>query len=203
VATSSVRSAFGVRLASVYAPVVLASFGSRGARIEIRVIAPDGAGAYRAALAADLAARRLAGAQLLRNPQISVTPAVRRQLSGGTVDSRLLITLATLAGQGQVRIMSFGRPAPGASGAVPLRSAVIAGPAAPGGTGGSSRVVASRTGHAGGAASLASVLAFLRAQRPPYLAAVITVIRVPGGQPAVRIGYSSPSPPGLLASPAG
>jgi tetratricopeptide (TPR) repeat protein len=186
VATSSVRSEFGARLASVYAPVVLASFGSRGARIEIRVMAPDGAGAYRAALAADLAARRQAGTQLLGNPQISATPAARQQLSAGTVDSRLLITLATLAGQGQVRIMSFGRPAPGGSGAVPLRCAVIAGPAAP-----------------GGAAYLASVLAFLHAQRPPYLATVIAVIRVPGGQPAVRIGYSSPSPLGLLSSPAG
>jgi tetratricopeptide (TPR) repeat protein len=183
VATSAVRSEFGVRLASVYAPVVLASFGSREARIEIRVMAPDGAGAYRAALAADLAARRQAGAQLLGNPQISATPAARQQLSAGTVDSRLLITLATLAAQGQVRIMSFGRPAPGGSGAVPLRSALIAGPAAP-----------------GGAAYLASVLAFLHAQRPPYLATVIAVIRIPGGQPAVRIGYSGPSPLGLLSS---
>jgi tetratricopeptide (TPR) repeat protein len=200
VATSSVRSQFGGRLASVYAPVVLASFGSRGARIEIRVIAPDGAAAYRAALAADLAARRQAGAQLLGNPQISATPAARQQLTAGTVDSRLLIMLATLAAQGQVRIVSFGLPAPGASGAVPLRSAVIAGPAAPSGSAAGNRVVASR---AGGAAYLASVLAFLHAQRPPYLAAVITVIRIPGGQPAVRIGYPSPSPPGLLSSPTG
>jgi len=200
VATSSVRSEFGPRLASVYAPVVLASFGSRGARIEIRVVAPDGAGAYRAALAADLAARRRAGAQLLGNPQISATPAARQQLSAGTVDSRLLITLATLAAQGQVRVVSFGRPAPGAGGAVALRSAVITGPAAPGGAAAGRRVVASRTGGAGGAAYLASVLAFLHAQRPPYLATVITVIRIPGGQPAVRIGYPSPSPLGLLSS---
>ncbi|HEY7013540.1 MAG TPA: tetratricopeptide repeat protein [Streptosporangiaceae bacterium] len=205
VATSSVRSEFGARLASVYAPVVLASFGSGGARIEIRVMAPDGTGAYRAALAADLAARRQAAAQLLGNPQISATPAARQQLSAGAVDSRLLITLATLASQGQVRVLSFGRPAPGASGAVPLRSAVITGPGAPssaarGGAAAGSRVVASRTGGAGGAAYLASVLAFLHAQRPPYLATVITVIRIPGGQPAVRIGYPSPSPLGLLSS---
>ncbi len=200
VVTSAVRSEFGARLARVYAPVVLASFGSHGARIEIRVMAPDGAGAYRAALAADLAARRQAGAQLLGNPQISATPTARQQLSAGTVDTRLLITLATLAAQGQVRIMSFGRPAPGGSGAVPLRSAVIAGPAAPGGGAASSRAVASRTGGGSGAAYLASVLAFLHAQRPPYLATVIAVFRTPGGQAAVRIGYSSPSPLGLLSS---
>ena len=179
VATSAVRSELGGRLAAVYAPTVLARFGARGTRIEIRVIAPDSAGAYRAALTADVAARRQAGAQLLRNPRISVTPGTREQLSGGAVDSRLLITLATLAGQGQVRVVSFGRPARGAGVAVPLRSAVIAGPAA----------------------RLSPVLAFLRAQRPPYLAAVIRVIRLPGGQPAVRIGYGSPSPLGLLATP--
>jgi tetratricopeptide (TPR) repeat protein len=202
VATSAVRSEFGGRLADVYAPTVLARFGARGTRIDIRVIAPDGTGAYRAALAADLGARRQAGAQLLRNPRISVTPGARQQLSGGTVDSRLLITLATLAGQGRVRILSFGRPAPGASAAVPLRSAVITGPAAPGAAPGASRVVASRrTGRAGGGASLSPVLAFLRTQRPPYLAAVIRVIRLPGGQPGVRIGYPSPSPLGLLATP--
>lgn len=202
VATSAVRSEFGGRLANVYAPTVLARFGARSARIDIRVIAPDGAGAYRAALTADLGARRQAGAQLLRNARISVTPGARQQLSGGTVDSRLLITLATLAGQGRVRILSFGRPAPGASATVPLRSAVITAPAAPGAAPGTSRVVARRrTGRAGGAASLSPVLAFLRAQRPPYLAAVIRVIRLPGGQPGVRIGYPSPSPLGLLATP--
>ncbi len=151
VATSAVRSEFGGRLADVYAPTVLARFGARGTRIDIRAIAPDGAGAYRAALAADLGARRQAGAQLLRNPRISVTPGARQQLSGGTVDSRLLITLATLAGQGRVRILSFGRPASGASAAVPLRSAVITGQAAPGAAPGTSRVVARRrTGRAGG-----------------------------------------------------
>ncbi len=201
VATSALRSEFGGRLAGVYAPAVLASFGSGGARIEIRVIAPDGAAAYRAALAADLSARRQAGAQLLRNPRISVTAAGRRQLSDGTVDSRLLITLAALAGQGQVRITSFGGPAPGASAVVPLRSAVIAGPAAPDAAAGINSEVASRsTGQAGSAAYVPSVLAFLRAQRAPYLAAVIRAIRLPGGQLAVRIGFASPSPLGLLAT---
>jgi len=111
-----------------------------------------------------------------------------------------LTTLVGAQRQGQVRVVSFGRPAPCAGGAVALRSAVITGPAAPGGAAAGRRVVASRTGGAGGAAYLASVLAFLHAQRPPYLATVITVIRIPGGQPAVRIGYPSPSPLGLLSN---
>ena len=56
VATAAVRSQFGTRLASVYAPAVLASFGSGRFRIDVRAVAPDGAAAYRAGLASDLTA---------------------------------------------------------------------------------------------------------------------------------------------------
>ena len=47
VATAAVRSQFGARLAGVYAPVVLARFGTGAAGIDVRVIAPGGAPAYR------------------------------------------------------------------------------------------------------------------------------------------------------------
>jgi tetratricopeptide (TPR) repeat protein len=179
VATRAVRSELGSRLAGVYAPVVLAAFGSGGARVEIRAVAPGGAAAYRDALAADLAARRQAGAELLRNPDISVSAAARGPLSDGSVDSRLLVTLAVLAGLRlghPLRIISFGEPDPGASAGVPLRSAELAGPPSQ------------------------ALLAFLRAQHAPYLAAVIRAIRLDGGQAGVRIGFASPSPLGLLAT---
>ena len=42
-ATPAVRAMFGSRLASVYAPETLASFGIGPARIDVRVVAPDGA----------------------------------------------------------------------------------------------------------------------------------------------------------------
>ena len=42
--------------AGVYAPQVLASFGTGAQEIEVRAVAPDGAAAFRAALAADLSA---------------------------------------------------------------------------------------------------------------------------------------------------
>jgi Tetratricopeptide repeat len=179
VATAALRSRFGSRLAGVYAPLVLATFGAGRAAIEVRAVAPDGVAAFRDALAADLAARRLAGTQLLGNPGISAPGAVGRELADGAVDSRLLITLAALAGlrwaaQPPVRVISFGGSGPGASAQVPARSMVITGPAAP------------------------SVIAFLRAQRPPYLAADISMVRLPGAPAAVRIGFSSPSPLGLL-----
>ena len=179
VATRAARSEFGRRLADVYAPVVLAAFGSGGARVEIRAVAPGGAAAYRDALAADRAARRQAGAQLLRNPDISASAAARGPLSDGSVDSRLLVTLAVLAGlrlAHPLRIISFGDPDPGASAGVPVRSAEVAGPPSQ------------------------ALLAFLRAQQAPYLATVTRAIRLPGGQAAVRIGFASPSPLGLLAT---
>jgi hypothetical protein len=90
VATAAVRSQFGDRLSSVYAPEVMASFGSGNRRIIIRAIAPDGAAEYLSALRADLLARQASGAQLLRNPRIVASPTARNQLTAGRVDSRLL-----------------------------------------------------------------------------------------------------------------
>jgi hypothetical protein len=203
VATPAVRSEFGIRLADVYAPVVLAGFGTGGARIEIRVVAPDGAAAYRNALAVDLAARRHAGAQLLGNPRLSLSAPARRQLADGMVDSRLLATLAALAALYPVSVLSFGEPAPGASAGVPLNNVEISAPAAAGGPGGTDNQAAGRAARATSAAYVRSVVGFLRAQRVPFLAAVIRPIHLPGGQAAVRIGFASPSPLGLLSrSPA-
>jgi hypothetical protein len=187
VATTAVRSEFGGRLASVYAPVILARFGSGAARVEVRVIAPDGAAVYRGALAADVAARQHAGAQLLGNPRLSVSALAGRELAEGRVDSRLLATLATLTDQYPVHVVSFGEEAPGASLGVPLRSVDISAPAA-------GRDAAGATG----AAYVSSVVGFLRAQRAPFLATVIRAIHPRRGQAQILIGFASPSPLGLL-----
>jgi gluconokinase len=56
-----------------------------------------------------------------------------------------------------------------------------------------------RSAEITGPASLA-LPAFLQAQQAPYLTAVIRATRLPGGQGAVRIGFASPRPPGLLAT---
>ena len=114
-ATAAVRSQFGGRLASVYAPSVIASFGSGALRIDVRAVAPDGAAAFRTELAADMAARRAAGRQLLGNSQISASAAARAALASGQPDARLLITLAAMAAAGPVRIESFGDSGPGAA----------------------------------------------------------------------------------------
>src|SRR5690348_5058220 len=71
VATPALRSQFGARLGSVYAPAVISSFGTGAGRIDLRAIAPSGGAAYQSALAADHRARVAAGRQLLRNSRIT------------------------------------------------------------------------------------------------------------------------------------
>ena len=79
VSTAAVRGEFGARLNSVYAPVVLASFGTGSAQTAIRVVAVDGAAAYVRGLRTDVAARASAGSELLQNPRLhaSARPAAR------------------------------------------------------------------------------------------------------------------------------
>jgi hypothetical protein len=186
VATAAVRSQFGGRLSSVYAPAVIASFGSGNLRITIRVIAPYGAAAYRSTLSADLLARKTSGAELLRNPRIVTSPTASRQLAAGLVDSRLLSTMVGMAVLQPVDIVAFGDSAPGAGAGSPLRSAELAA------TGGAAR--------SGSSAALRSMLAFLRAQRTPYLAAHVEIVRHTGGQILLLIEFAAPSPLGLLNS---
>jgi hypothetical protein len=177
VATPALRSQFGARLASVYAPVVIASFGSGAARIDVRAVAADGTAAYDSALAADRSARIAAGEQLIGNRRIAMTAADRAVLRAGRVDPRLLAMLAALAAQQPLRIVAFGDPSPGASAAVPLRSVELA-PAAAG-------------THA--AARLRTMLSFLRAQQQPFRPATATLAR----GSALDVEYAAPSPLGL------
>jgi hypothetical protein len=178
VGTLAVRNQFGARLQSVYAPVVIASFGAGAGRIDVRAIAPDGAAAYRSALAADRRGRISAGSQLLRNPRIVVAAGARKELSSGDVDPRLLMILAALAAQQPVRVTSFGDASPGA-GSVPLRSVQIA----PLGS--------------GTKASLRSMLSFVDAQRPPFQPLRAGL----GGSSVLTVEYAAPSPLGLLGGP--
>jgi hypothetical protein len=159
------------QLAVRYAPALIASFGSGGNRVEVRTVEPGGAPAYRAALRADLAARRAAGSQLLRNPHIRFTGPGAAQLQAGQVDTRLLATLAALAAQYSFRVTAFGDAAPGAP--VLFRQVAI-------------------TGIGRG---LATALAMVCAQNPPYLPTQTAV----AGQTGLSIEFAAPSPLGLLS----
>ena len=184
VATPALQSQFGSRLAAVYAPAVIASFGSGASRVDIRVTGPDGAAAYRAALAADLAARRATEKLLLGNWRFSASAAARRDLVAGSVDSRLLMTLATLAAGQYVHVVAFGDAAPGADLGMPLRSARLTIP----------HLVKNPGTY------LQAVLGFLRAQNAPFRAASARVTRV-GGKVVLQIDFAAPSPLGLLGKP--
>jgi hypothetical protein len=161
----------GGQLAGRYAPALIASFGSGGTRVEVRAVEPGGASAYRAALRADLAARRAAGSQLLRNSRIRFTGPGAAQLRAGDVDTRLLATLASLASQYSFRVTGFGDASPGAP--VLFREVAI-------------------TGVGRG---VAAAVALIRAQNPPYLPAHATVV----GQTGLSIEFAAPSPLGLLS----
>jgi hypothetical protein len=186
IATADVRSQIGARLSARYAPLVIASFDSGGARIDIRAIAPDGAALYQAALSADLRAREKSGAQLLGNKQIDATATARAQLAAGQVDSRLLIAVIFMAGHHPVRIADFSGLAPGvrAGAGNPLRFMDVAQPAG-------------ATSNAW-LAYVQSVRALLGAQLPTYHPLRIELTRLPAGQAVLRIEYGAPSPLGLL-----
>jgi hypothetical protein len=182
-ATAAVRSLLGSRMRSVYAPVALAAFGSGAAQVTVRVVAPDGAAAYLAALADDLRQRRQAGAQLMRNAGIHPSALARGDLLAGKVDSRLLAVLAALAGQYPLDIIGFsGPPGRGASPGVALRSADITPAAVPGAT----------------SEPLRALRDFLRAQRPPYRPSAVTALRMARRRTALRVEFTAPSPLGLL-----
>jgi hypothetical protein len=59
------------------------------------------------------------------------------------------------------------------------------------------QIAAAGPGPAG--AELSAVAAFLRAQRSPYLAAVISVTRLPSGRLVLRVAFGEPGPLGLLS----
>jgi len=185
VSTAAVREEFGSRLTSVYAPVALATFGSGSAQVAVRVVAADGSAAYLRSLQADATARRAVGGMLLRNPDLRVSPAGRRELAAGQVDARLLSTIAALATPYHVDITGFGAPAAGASPGVPLRSADIS--PAP-------------AGPRGGAATLDSLKRFLLAQEALFRPGDVTTVRLASGQTVLRVEFTAPSPLGLLGA---
>jgi hypothetical protein len=184
VASASIRSRFGSQLSDQYAPVLLASFGSGASLIEVRAAFPGGVAAYSSAVRADAAARKSAGAQLLRSQRIMASPQGAAQLRAGEVDSRLLVMLAALASLQRLRVLAFGDASPGVQvppADLPLREVTI-----------------TSAGGRGGTAGLAPVLAMVRAQRATYQPAFASIVDSAAGQPELVIEFGAPSPLGLL-----
>jgi hypothetical protein len=176
IATAAVRDQFGSRLAAYYAPQVIASFGSGTARVDVRAVATSGAATFEAQLAAEHAAQRSAGQQLLGNKNIRPSTSARAALKAGQVDLRLLAILSALSHQVPLAVMRFSG-APGAGPGVPLFNAEITVPTA---------------------ADQSTVLAALRAQQGMYRPAAVTSATTAGGQPGVTLRFDTPAPAGVV-----
>jgi hypothetical protein len=179
VVTPAVTTTVGTRILTADAPAAIASFGSGSRQISVRVIYPQGAAAYNAALREDIADRKANESTMLENPKVTALPSARRQLQGGQVDSRLLLTLAQLASQWQLSIVAFGDRAPGASPGIPLRSADLA-----------------VTGDVAGRAR--QMAAFAHQLQGSFAGARIRAVRLANGQDVVQVEFAAPSPLGLL-----
>jgi hypothetical protein len=176
VVTAAIRQELGDRLISVYAPAVIASFGSGSTRIDIRVIAPDGPTAYLSALRADQEERKNTGTALTGTLRIAATAAARRQMDSGHIDAQLLVVITGLAATRPVDILAFGDSGPHATADMPLRSVYLA--------------------DNGGAAGR-QALAFLHAQHGPFRPWRTELTRF-AGHSALYIEFAAPTPLGLL-----
>jgi hypothetical protein len=187
VVTQAVRDLFGSSFTSNYAPAVLATFGSADASITVRVIAPDGAAAYYRQLAADRAARKLVGADLVKVRAITLSAEAKQQLMAGQVDSRLMLAIAALASSQAIDILDFGNVGPGADLAIPLRFADLA--------------ESDQAGHAASSAYVRALRANLAAISSRFRPTTIVTVALPSGQTVLRIEFTAPSPLNLLTPP--
>jgi hypothetical protein len=179
VATGPIRAHFGSRLASVYAPAVIASFGSKTARIDIRLVYPGGAATYNADERTALSYRKTTGAELLANSHIKASATARAQLLSGDVDPRLPQLLAIMAGRHPVRIVDFINQSHGGGPASLLRSVDLA--------------TVNSAAYMTRSAYLGWMQAFIDAQRAQYHPSVGQVT-LNTGQTVLRIGFGAPSP---------
>jgi predicted Ser/Thr protein kinase len=180
VATAAIRAQFGSRLASVYAPAVIASFGSGNARIEIREIYSGGTHALRAALQADLQVRKISDAQILANSHVTVSAIARAQLLSGAIDPRLPTLIAAITAAYPVRIVDFGDQAPGGGPASLLRSMDLA-----------THVSAA---HLAAPAYVSWIQSLVKAQRAQFVPASSELVTLAAGQTVLRIEFAAPSP---------
>ena len=184
VSTAAVRSEFGARLASVYAPVVLASFGTGIAQTAVRVVASDGGAAYRRGLRTDVAARASC------RPPAAAEPAAASLRHSAPGAGRRPGRFAAAD-----RIRRAGHHVPGAGGRFPrARSRGERGHAAPG----RGHRAAAGPGTRQRPDTMASLARYLRNQLTPYQPEHITVVRLASRRPVLRVEYGAPSPLGLL-----
>jgi hypothetical protein len=192
VATLAIRNQYRGRLARVYAPAVLARFGTGDAEVDVRVV---GQGKfYLRALRSDVAARKSAGAMLLHNAGISAAGLAARELADGEVDSRLLAILVALVHWGcPVRVLSFGGRGPGSTSGMPLLSAEITPLVSRRGV----RLTSGRS-HAEIVSEVRRIERFLNTQITPLRPASFAPSQGADGQMFVQVDFAAPAQLGVL-----
>jgi hypothetical protein len=183
VVTDVLRTQLGPLLDGLIAAEPLAVFGAGPATVEIFPVALSGTAAYTRVLAADRAARRSAGLQLLRNARITVTGAARTALANGTVDTRVCALLAALGGSHDVVVGAFTGAGPGAGPDVPVSGVVI-----------SRFDGADAVGSSSAAKQLKTIAG---AQRPPYAPLSVSPVAAGTGS-GLAIVFDQPGSFGLL-----
>jgi hypothetical protein len=180
IATPAVAGQFGARLGAVYAPGIIARFGSGTQQISVRAVAPHGAAAYRSDVAKDLSARKAAGAELVGPAAGQISPVERKELAAGQVDSRVIVVLAGIE-KHPVQVVGFGDAGPGVTRTTaPFRSVDLA-----------------VTSSASKRAMLAALGAEAAGDRQYHPSRVGTV-HLPNGHLVLRIEFAAPSPLGIF-----
>ena len=187
VVTAAVKKMVGSRRLAADAPAAIASFGSGAAQISIRLIFPQGATAYAAALRRDIADRKLAGTSfVLLDSRVARPAAIRQELRSGQVNSRLLLTLGEVASQWPVSIVAFGDRGPGASFGIPFRSADL--------------VLTDSKAGPPAAGKVQQMAVFVHQLGGYFAGAHIRTVHLARGLDVVRIEFAAPGRFGLLSS---
>lgn len=181
--SDTLRGRFGASLAGITAGEPLAVFAAGGSTVAVTPVILDGPKPYAGRLAADRAARKAAGAALLRNARITIVGAARTALADGTVDSRVCMLLATLGGSHRLVVAGFTGAGPGAGTDYPLPGVVISEIDGVAAEGASSQAAQLRT--------------TVSAQRAPYAPLSATPVAAGAGR-GLAIVFAQPGPLGLL-----
>ena len=185
VVTAAVRKIVGSRLLTADAPAAIASFGSGSRQISIRVIFRQGAVAYAAAQRREIVDRKAAGTSfVLLDSRVARSAAVRQELRGGQVDSRLILTLGEVASQWPVSIVAFGDRGPGASLGIPFRSADL--------------VITNDKAGPPSAGKVDQMSVFVHQLGEFFVGAHIQAVHLARGLDVVRIEFTAPGRFGLL-----
>jgi predicted Ser/Thr protein kinase len=175
--TAAIRAQFRDRL-HVWAPAIIAAFGSGNARIEIRLEFPGGATSYRADQPKYARARKLIDAQLLTNNHIKLSPMAKAQLRSGNIDTRLPELIAFMVHYHPLQIVDFADQSPGGGPASLLRSMDLATTDPP--------------AHLTPSAYINWMRSAIRGQRSKYHPG-LNLVTLRSGQIVLRIGYGAPS----------